>query len=171
MNYEYITAESLPEGTVLTDPSHLKADSLMNIWDHWRAMQGGGTRALTFLKGKSGDTLQKAVPKKKKNVPYTEEEEEEEEEEENSRGNVQMSGKKSKTASTKASGSGPGKRTGESSIHPLSPLAHAGSKSTRKAFLQKLSSEPPYQKWLANLESTHVCGNFVYVLAWCLTHF
>ncbi|KAG2034147.1 hypothetical protein BDR03DRAFT_1013630 [Suillus americanus] len=62
----YLDLKYLPKGFLLRDPSHLRADDITKLWDHWKVRWAAKQRLIIFLAGKLGDmskeSLQNAVP-------------------------------------------------------------------------------------------------------------
>ncbi|KAG2091656.1 uncharacterized protein F5147DRAFT_779937 [Suillus discolor] len=72
----YLDLECLPKGFLLRDPSHLRADDITKLWDHWEVRRAAKQRLIIFLAGKLADmskeSLQNAVPYKGDKKVYVE---------------------------------------------------------------------------------------------------
>ncbi|KAG2109007.1 uncharacterized protein F5147DRAFT_773346 [Suillus discolor] len=72
----YLDLECLPKGFLLRDPSHLRADDITKLWDHWEVRRAAKQRLIIFLAGKlanmSKESLQNAVPYKGDKKVYVE---------------------------------------------------------------------------------------------------
>lgn len=125
-NYEYIDFESLPSGMVLLDPSKLQQLSIKELWKHWTIRQNADSQGLVFLKAKPEDMHvdREAMPQHQK---------------EGAGSDVLAD-----TDNEEGSGQGP---------HPESPAAHAMSRPDKIMFLESLSSEMVYKKFVDHLIS------------------
>jgi hypothetical protein len=55
---DYINPTYLPEGIVMSEPSHLRSDSVRLLLDHWYTRQAEELPVLRFHHVRSGDELQ-----------------------------------------------------------------------------------------------------------------
>ncbi|KAG2127185.1 uncharacterized protein EDB93DRAFT_1109393 [Suillus bovinus] len=66
----YLDLNSIPEGFILRDPSHMRAENINELWAHWQARKEENKKLVIFIAGKIGDMskelLRDAVPHQEK---------------------------------------------------------------------------------------------------------
>ncbi|KAG2028294.1 hypothetical protein BDR03DRAFT_1020004 [Suillus americanus] len=66
----YLDSDSLPDGFILRDPSHMRAENINQLWGHWEARKAAKKKLVIFVAAKLGDMskerLQNAVPYQEK---------------------------------------------------------------------------------------------------------
>ncbi|KAG1825205.1 hypothetical protein EV424DRAFT_1537908 [Suillus variegatus] len=73
----YLDPNSVPEGFILRDPSHMRAENINQLWAHWEARRAAKKKLVIFNAAKIGDMskelLRNAVPHQQKtNKMYVE---------------------------------------------------------------------------------------------------
>jgi hypothetical protein len=125
---KYIASDSMPDGVFLRDPSKLQKMNLAVIWAHWTARQGQDLQGLVFLQAKPGDKLAR------EHAPA-------------SRVNARAGG--SKDMPMEDILQHPGDESGGPA--PESPAASAITPDLKMMFLQGLSQDGTYQKFVGSL--------------------
>ncbi|KAG2137130.1 uncharacterized protein EDB93DRAFT_1253740 [Suillus bovinus] len=66
----YLDLNSIPEGFILRDPSHMRAKNINELWAHWQARKEENKKLVIFVAGKIGDMskelLRDTVPHQEK---------------------------------------------------------------------------------------------------------
>ncbi|KAG1870310.1 hypothetical protein F4604DRAFT_1926547 [Suillus subluteus] len=65
----YLDSDSLPEGFILRDPSHMRAENINQLWGHWEARKAAKKKLVIFVAAKLGDMSKEWL---KNAVPYQE---------------------------------------------------------------------------------------------------
>lgn len=127
VNFEYISSESLPVGVFLLDPSKLQLVQIRQIWRHWTNRQEADTQGLVFLKALERDIREvdsAEGPSRDRSYKYV------------------------KPSELGPMDDFPDLNGLEKCPHLESPAAHTTSKSTKITFLQSLSKDPIYTKFV-----------------------
>lgn len=65
----YLDSDSLPDGFILRDPSHMRAENINQLWGHWEARKAAKKKLVIFVAAKLGDMSKERL---KNAVPYQE---------------------------------------------------------------------------------------------------
>jgi hypothetical protein len=133
INYRFIDSKTLPDATVLLDPSKLRLANVSLLWNHWVRRQKANQQGLVFIKAQEEDK-RIAPPDPVVRKPS----------------NHNVLPRDSDEVDFFANLS---QAEDDQEPHPESPAAHVGSEDAKIKFLRGLSSEPVYVAFVDELYS------------------